>query len=316
MRPTDATPIHEVDSGFGLVSWIVASPAKVSIVTAMHTARPEGFTPAGVLTNDQPGPRVRAGNSPVSYFPVKGMAGESRHTVRTGRIREGSFMPEKPQVRDAELTRSRLLGCAEQLFVKKGYHDVGVDEVAAAAGVNKRMIYVYFGSKRGLYDAVLDSIFNKLNDLDLKGVNVIPDYVDRVVALLRMYFVFLSENQNFVRLLQWENLYADKGSIKQLVGRAYRILDYMVGVLEEGVANGSFKPGLDVRYAAFQVNAAFISFFGYRLISREVWDLDFASEKVQSEVFNHIVDVVLNGVLAGTGPDRVRMAPAGQLPQG
>ncbi len=60
----------------------------------------------------------------------------------------------KPK-RDAKAARKRLLREAEKLFVIKGYHVVTVDEIASKSKLNKRMIYVYFGSKEKLYSEVL-----------------------------------------------------------------------------------------------------------------------------------------------------------------
>lgn len=61
---------------------------------------------------------------------------------------------EAPQ-RDAEATRRHLLEVATAAFAEAGLDGVRVDQLAAVAGVNKRMIYHYFGDKRGLYEAVL-----------------------------------------------------------------------------------------------------------------------------------------------------------------
>jgi AcrR family transcriptional regulator len=58
--------------------------------------------------------------------------------------------------RSAAATRRRILDCAYELFYRKGFGRVGVDEVAAAAGVTKRTLYYHFKSKDDLLAAVLD----------------------------------------------------------------------------------------------------------------------------------------------------------------
>lgn len=47
----------------------------------------------------------------------------------------------------------QLLDLAERAFARRGYHAASMDEIAAAAGVTKPMIYSYFGSKEGLFIA-------------------------------------------------------------------------------------------------------------------------------------------------------------------
>jgi AcrR family transcriptional regulator len=51
--------------------------------------------------------------------------------------------------------RERLLDSALQLFAERGYDAAGVQEVCTVAGVTKPTLYHYFGSKRGLLDALL-----------------------------------------------------------------------------------------------------------------------------------------------------------------
>ncbi len=47
-------------------------------------------------------------------------------------------------------TRSRLLGAARALFEERGYHEVGLEEIGAAAGVSRQAVYLHFGSKAQL----------------------------------------------------------------------------------------------------------------------------------------------------------------------
>lgn len=58
--------------------------------------------------------------------------------------------------RSAADSRELILGTATELFSQRGYSGVGVDDVAARAGIAKTAIYYHFGSKEGLLAAVLD----------------------------------------------------------------------------------------------------------------------------------------------------------------
>lgn len=59
-------------------------------------------------------------------------------------------MPRPP-----ERTRRRILDAAYELFYRKGYSRVGVDEIAAFAGLTKRTLYYHFESKDQLLGSVL-----------------------------------------------------------------------------------------------------------------------------------------------------------------
>ena len=58
--------------------------------------------------------------------------------------------------RNPEPTRRRILDAAYELFYRMGFGRVGVDEVAARAGVTKRTLYYHFKSKDELLSAVLE----------------------------------------------------------------------------------------------------------------------------------------------------------------
>ena len=55
-----------------------------------------------------------------------------------------------------------MLAVALPLFATRGYHAVSVDEVAAGAGVTKPMVYAYFGSKEGLFEACANRAADRL----------------------------------------------------------------------------------------------------------------------------------------------------------
>lgn len=60
-------------------------------------------------------------------------------------------------MRNPQQTRHRLLQAAIQQLVTLGSAGIRVDQLANDAGVNKRMIYHYFGNKEGLCAWALDS---------------------------------------------------------------------------------------------------------------------------------------------------------------
>lgn len=57
----------------------------------------------------------------------------------------------------AQDTKSVLLHHAERAFTGAGYDDVGVRDIAQAAAVNPALVNRYFGSKQGLFEAVLEA---------------------------------------------------------------------------------------------------------------------------------------------------------------
>jgi TetR/AcrR family transcriptional regulator len=51
--------------------------------------------------------------------------------------------------------REHILGTGLRLFAERGYEAVGVGEICGFSGITKPTLYHYFGSKRGLLDAIV-----------------------------------------------------------------------------------------------------------------------------------------------------------------
>jgi TetR/AcrR family transcriptional regulator len=98
-------------------------------------------------------------------------------------------------------TRSRILQVAMDEFSEHGSSGARVEKIAKAAGVNIRMIYYFFGSKKGLLDEVLRQIF-----LERRAKAAVKH--DTVEDLMLAYFDGYAADPDRVRLLQWEALEA------------------------------------------------------------------------------------------------------------
>ncbi|GAA2585575.1 TetR/AcrR family transcriptional regulator [Actinomadura fulvescens] len=64
-----------------------------------------------------------------------------------------------------EARRAAILDVAARLFADRPYDLLSIDEIARAAGVAKGLIYYYFGSKRGLFLALIERAAGTLNEL-------------------------------------------------------------------------------------------------------------------------------------------------------
>ena len=63
-------------------------------------------------------------------------------------------------VRNATATKQRLLQAATDEFAAHGIAGARVDRLADTAQANKQLIYAYFGSKDGLFDAALTDSYS------------------------------------------------------------------------------------------------------------------------------------------------------------
>lgn len=113
------------------------------------------------------------------------------------------------RARDAERTKETILQVATALFAAQGYNATSVQQIAAAAGVAKATPSYFFGSKEGLWRAVLE-------EQNLAAIEIAPKALaqltqgatgeEQIHALVEGYFEFLIKYPNFFRLVQWSEL--------------------------------------------------------------------------------------------------------------
>jgi AcrR family transcriptional regulator len=79
---------------------------------------------------------------------------------------------------------ARILAAADKLFYERGIRAVGVDTIAAGAGVSKRTLYNYYPTKDDLIAAYLTARFKQIAPSDAPAREQILAYFDRVAAMV------------------------------------------------------------------------------------------------------------------------------------
>lgn len=96
--------------------------------------------------------------------------------------------------------RSAILNKALYLFSERGYDAVGVQEICDSAGITKPTLYHYFGSKRGLLEAILEQSFSELKYRLSAAVDYHGDLPFTLQSIADTYFSFTREFPVFYRL--------------------------------------------------------------------------------------------------------------------
>lgn len=169
------------------------------------------------------------------------------------------------RVRDSQKTREAILNAAEAEFAEKGIYGTRVDEIAAKAEVNKRMIYEYYGNKEELYKTVLIKVYSRLS---IKEINVLSEEMectDAIKKIIRLYFNYLSNNPTYVSLILWENLnkgrFIESIDFREIKDPAF---DLMRKVVNKGKTSGVFKSDVDPEQFILSLLTYTFSFFSNR----------------------------------------------------
>ena len=89
----------------------------------------------------------------------------------------------------------QTLGAAHELFAERGYAAVTMDEIAAAVGVTKPLLYNYFGNKERLYIACMERAGDSLIATIAEAVGESANPGDALGAGVRAFFEFLDTDR-------------------------------------------------------------------------------------------------------------------------
>jgi TetR/AcrR family transcriptional regulator len=162
-------------------------------------------------------------------------------------------MPERragrkaPQRRDPARTRQKLLAAARREFARSGLAGARVDEIADRAGVNKQLVYHYFGDKDALYLAVLEWVYEEIraqeHKLNLEGLP--PN--EAIKKLIESSFDHLATHPDFIVLLNDENRGGARhvSGSRKLEAMHSPLVNMVSKILAEGVRAGMFRKGIN-----------------------------------------------------------------------
>jgi TetR/AcrR family transcriptional regulator len=148
--------------------------------------------------------------------------------------------PKTGSTRDPERTQARILAAAVREFSANGLTGARVDAIARGARVNKRMLYHYFGSKRGLFAEVLR---HKLTERE----EILASAPEDAAAALGYWFDAACRDRDWIRLLEWEAL---QGTERPLVHEARRRAAARKAIAQtrRRQSGGFLDAGLDARH--------------------------------------------------------------------
>ena len=135
------------------------------------------------------------------------------------------------------------------------------------------MIYYHFGSKEGLFAAVLEDIYGSMREieagLDLAGLSA----TKAMARLIESTFDYHSEHPDWIRLISVANIH-DAQHIAHsptIAAGNSLVLEVLRGLLARGVGENVFRPNVD----PFHLHLLIASFCFYRVSNRHTWKVIF-----------------------------------------
>ena len=153
--------------------------------------------------------------------------------------------PAGPATTRARLPRAereqQTLAVARAHFAERGFATATMDEIAAAVGVTKPLLYTYFGNKERLYLACMEPAGEALLATVLDAVAAADDPPDALRRGLRAFFAFVDADRDAWRVLFDETLPASGEVANRVVEYRERltamVAELLVARLPRGRAN-------------------------------------------------------------------------------
>lgn len=158
-----------------------------------------------------------------------------------------SAKPGGTREQTAQTTRDNILKAATKVFARYGYDGGSVEKISRSAKSFDRMIYYYFGSKEGLYIAVLEKVYREIRaeEATLNLADLPPEEALR--RLIESTVEHDEAHPYFVRLVSIENIHQAQHMLRSASIRELNVsvIQTLAEILERGHSSGVFRRGVD-----------------------------------------------------------------------
>lgn len=152
-------------------------------------------------------------------------------------------------------TREQLLDAALKLFADRGYAATAVQDIVDAVPVTKPALYYYFGSKSGLYQALVDFAHDERFRLMREAAERGATLPGKLVEILDALFEFLRNNRALMRIA-FATAFAAPGELPaeiRYLEKCNRNFEFIHALIREGQAAGELDGRFDSEELAFGI---------------------------------------------------------------
>jgi AcrR family transcriptional regulator len=195
-------------------------------------------------------------------------------------------------LRNKEQTRRKLIQAVGDILKSDGYNGLGVNKIAKRAGVNKKLIYRYFGSVNYLIEAYVIE-----NDYWMAFSNRVQDLIDQnsysgsqslVTDILQNQFRFFLSDTDMQTLIQWE--ISGESSLMRSIHNVRESMGQEFLRLTDEHFNGT---GVNFRaVAALLVGGIYYTVLHTRFNGDMVCDININSDEGRSDIIKAIRQIV------------------------
>ncbi|HXW14472.1 MAG TPA: TetR family transcriptional regulator [Terriglobia bacterium] len=142
---------------------------------------------------------------------------------------------------DSVETRATILKAAERIYAECGLAGARTEAIAADAGVNKALLYYYFKSKDGLYQAVVGSQVREFQQHAREILSAKGPAGPVLLRYVSYHFDFVGTHPNYPRIFQRMMMEGDHALERIIREHSIPLKGLLGAVLERGMKSGEFR---------------------------------------------------------------------------
>jgi len=169
----------------------------------------------------------------------------------------------------SQMRRERILLAAREIFPLHGYHRSSIAKIARQAGVSAGLIYRFFDSKQGLYEAVLEQELRSWLEQTSTQAACLGDPLQEMENMFTEVFDIVRKNPILEFFIS-----GSRGDLEQylpIFRRAYKLWrKRFIDLLEIGIGSGEFRRDLDVQRTADVIHSLLLTYLD-RAFNNHTW---------------------------------------------
>lgn len=204
---------------------------------------------------------------------------------------------------NARKSRQAILNAAKAEFCMHGFSGARVQRIAQRSKANMRMIYHYFGSKEGVYRAVLMTVYTEIRERERELDLARAEPLEGLCKLVNFTFDFFAGRRDFLALINNENMMRGRHlkHLPNVPAMTLPLVESIRELLARGRREGVFRGDVD----SIQLYVTIVALSQLHIMSRYtlsiLFDQDLSDPAWIAERKRHAEDVILGYLTSSSG---------------
>ncbi len=194
--------------------------------------------------------------------------------------------------------RERIITAACRIFANCGYEGASVQDIVKAAKVTKPTLYYYFGSKQGLYQALVEHAQEERFQLIQRAAGRHTILREQLIAVVDTLYAYARNHRDLTRIC-FASFFASPGEVPchtRMIEKGRRNFDFVRGLIEGARRKGTLK----TPFTSVELTSALFAQVFFYAVSQVLQP----AQTLQAVDAHRTVDLFLEGAMVRSSPAR------------